>query len=65
MNPLFDTSGIIEYKEQIIRQREVLHLSTVFDTNEAIQVHNIYCELEAICNKKLDQLKEQEAALTL
>ena len=59
MQLLQTTKQLIEYKERLERQQEVLALSTVFSTEERNDMLQIYCNAVAICNKRIEARKNE------
>jgi hypothetical protein len=59
MQLLQTTTQLIEYKERLERQQEVLALSTVFSTEERNDMLLIYCNAIAICNKRIESRKNE------
>lgn len=50
---------LIEYKERLERQQDVLALSTVFSIEERNDMLLIYCNAIAICNKRIEALNNE------
>lgn len=59
MQLLQTTTQLINYKETIERQREILSVSTVFTNDEKKHLNEIYCNLIELCNSRIEARKNQ------
>lgn len=46
-------SNLKEYRDRLQRQKQVLQISTTFDSSEKIELDKIYSDLIDVCNKRL------------
>lgn len=59
MTILTTTTELIQYKETIERQRQILLISTVFTREEKDAIDEIYCDLITLCNIRIETRKNQ------
>jgi len=50
---IINKSNLSEYRDRLKRQKEVLQLSTTFDSSEKNELDKIYSDLIEICNKRI------------
>lgn len=51
---LANTKQLIDYKKRLERQKDILEISSVFSISEKKELLQIYCNLIAICENRIE-----------
>ena len=65
MNLLASFSDLVEYKNDIIAQREVLKVTKAFTAGQKIELEQIYNDMETVVTNRINQLQDLQDAVNL